>query len=167
MLGLAASDLTSGSSENPELRSLAMSHRVTAIKQLNQAFSGGIDSFEQGNAMLATCYALTFQSVYLDGGLADFMTFIRGCVLIAWNMGFKGLKYLFRAFMDDEQLSMMDAHLQGIPGINPALVEDASKSLQAFHSMCERDYEKNFHAILVKTTSAILTSSRDGILWNP
>lgn len=162
MLGLSASDLTTSLTPTPELSCSAMSHRVLAIKALNQALSNGLHTFEEGNAMLATCYVLLFQSVLLEDGLAEYMSFIRGCVLIAQNMGCRKMKFLFHSFIGLDSLSVMEPYLRDQPEINPAPVSAACKSLEAFEPLCQREYEKTFHNCLIKTARSLYTSSRNG-----
>ena len=123
MLGLSASDLTTKVTQTTELTCSAMSHRVQAITSLNQALSNGLHTFEEGNAMLATCYVLLFQSVLLDDGLAEYMSFIRGCVLIAQNMGCKRMKFLFHSFLGTDSLAKLDPHLKEGPEVNPGPVD--------------------------------------------
>lgn len=60
-------------------------------------------SFEEGNALIATCYALTFQSVFLDDGMVEFMTFIRGIIIVAVQMYIRGGKLLFGAMMGGDR----------------------------------------------------------------
>jgi hypothetical protein len=162
MLGLSASDLTTKITQTSALACSAMTHRVQAIKSLNRALSKGLHTFEEGNAMLATCYVLIFQSVLLDDGLAEYMSFIRGVVLIAQNMGCKRMKFLFHSFLGMDALAQMDPHLKEGPEINPGPVNAGCKSLEAFGPLCQRDYEKNFHGSLLKTARALYTSSRNG-----
>jgi hypothetical protein len=162
MLGLSASDLNTKAPQSSELTCSAMSHRVQAIKSLNQALSNGLHTFEEGNAMLATCYVLLFQSVLLEDGLAEYMSFIRGCVLIAQNMGCKRMKFLFHSFLGTDSLAKMDPHLKEGPEVNPGPVGAGCKSLEAFEPLCQRDYEKEFHGSLLKTARALYTSSRNG-----
>ena len=162
MLGLSASDLTTKVTQTSELTYSAMSHRVQAIKSLNQALSNGLHTFEEGNAMLATCYALLFQSVLLEDGLAEYMSFIRGCVLIAQNMGCKRMKFLFHSVLVKDSLAKMEPHLKDGPEVNPGPVDAACNSLEAFKPLCQRDYEKTFHGSLLKTAQALYTSSRNG-----
>jgi hypothetical protein len=162
MLGLAASEITTTPALASNLTYSAISHRVQAIRGLNRAVSEGIDTAEKGNAMLATCYALSFQAVLIEDGLSEFMSFIRGLILVAMNMGCKRLKFLFHTFMGEEQLAKMGPHLGGSPNINPALIDAACNSLEAFAPLCQQDYEKGFHASLTKTARALYTSSREG-----
>lgn len=162
MLGLSASDISVTPTMTSDLTCSAMSHRVQAIKSLNQALSNGLHTAEEGNAMLATCYALLFQSVLIDDGLSEFMSFLRGILVVASNMGCKRMKFLFHSFLGSEQFAMMEPHLDGAPGLNPELVDAACRSLEAFSSLCQQNYEKIYHDTLLKTARALFTSSREG-----
>lgn len=162
MLGLSASDLTTSLTPTPELTCSAMSHRVVAIKALNQALSRGLQTFEEGNAMLATCYVLLFQSALLEDGLAEYMSFLRGCVLIAHYMGCRRMKFLFHSFLGMDGFKKIEPHLKDERGVNPGPVNAACKSLEAFAPLCQKEYEKGFHNCLMKTAGALYTSSRSG-----
>jgi hypothetical protein len=96
MLALSASDLILSQPFHPELPSVAMTHRVKAIRALNSAIGKPLLSFAEGNAMLATCYALLFQSVLMRDGLVEYMTFIRGVIVVALHMGKRNMRFLFR-----------------------------------------------------------------------
>jgi hypothetical protein len=164
MLALAASDIIAEAQENSDLACAAMSHRVKAIKALNGALSKGIKSLEEGNAMLATCYTLLFQSWHVEDGLPEFMSFTRGCAAVAKTMGYTGFKFIFRNFPDDENPhERMRPYLDGPPGIDPDAVDAALNSLEAFRHLCQQPYEKHFHGLLVKTACACHTSAHDGI----
>lgn len=67
ILGLAASELIA---TDASLAEAAMAHRlksIQAIKRKLAASSQGI-TYAEGNALIATCFALTFQSVILEDG---------------------------------------------------------------------------------------------------
>lgn len=162
MLGLSASDISMTPTLTSNLTCSAMSHRVQAIKALNQAMSNGLHTAEEGNAMLATCYALLFQSVLIDDGLPEFMSFLRGILVVASNMGCKRMKFIFHSFHGSEQFAKMEPHLDGAPAINHRLVDAACRSLEAFSPLCQQTYEKVYHGILLKTARALYTSSREG-----
>jgi len=88
MLALSASDLADPNNGRDiqsaaDLTNTALNYRVKAITALKRALSAPQQSFEQGNAMLATCFSLLFQSVLLDDGLIEYMTFIRGVIAVS------------------------------------------------------------------------------------
>lgn len=67
ILGLAASELIA---TDASLAEAAMVHRlksIQAIKRKLAASDQGI-TYAEGNALIATCFALTFQSVILEDG---------------------------------------------------------------------------------------------------
>lgn len=99
LLGLAASELIR---TNASLAEAAMNHRLRALRAIRRrlgaiapsspdaplyAPSQGAESrrsrphitYEEGNALLATCFALTFQSVLLEDGKA-------GLPQVHWNL---------------------------------------------------------------------------------
>ena len=71
LLAFSASELLP---TDPSLLEPAMAHRLKAIQSIKKTLSDiskakPKDSLEQGNALMATCFALTFQSVWLEDGL--------------------------------------------------------------------------------------------------
>ena len=65
-----------------QARSLA--HRVQAVRGLNRAFSAAPTRREDGDALLATCYALSMQALYIGESVSEFLIMLRGChVLMA------------------------------------------------------------------------------------
>ncbi|KFY05786.1 hypothetical protein V492_08299 [Pseudogymnoascus sp. VKM F-4246] len=164
MLALAASDLSECSPNDSALALSGMNHRVRAIESLSTALSRGVHTMEEGNAMLATCYTLVFQSALIADGFPEYMSFIRGCMVVAWQMGVKQLKFIFDGILSDEQLVRMGPHLQGPPGIDPDLTNGAIGSLEAFRPLVVRDAEKPFFECLLQITEAAQISSRQAYI---
>lgn len=164
MLALAASDLASSSPGDSALTLSAISHRVTAIKALNVALSRGVHTMEEGNAMLATCYALCFQSALMADAFPEYMSFIRGCMVVAWQMGAKRLTFIFEGMLGEDQLVRMGPYLQGAPDIEPALTRAAIESLERCAHLVVRESEREFHACCLEIARASAVSSRHGKL---
>ncbi|KEF59004.1 uncharacterized protein A1O9_03847 [Exophiala aquamarina CBS 119918] len=85
LLALGASHIgsrTSGNDDTNKDNYSALTHRGRAIAGLKKAFSRNDKSSSESDAMLATCYALAFQSAHLSNGALDFATFVRGCAMI-------------------------------------------------------------------------------------
>lgn len=61
----------------------AIRHRILAVKSLNEALSVPPKSRSEQDARMAAALALAFQSSHLQDGLAEFLTMVRGCNLIA------------------------------------------------------------------------------------
>jgi hypothetical protein len=163
MLALSASDLVTTSSQpSSELVQSAMFHRIIAIKSLNRALSAGLHSLEDGNAMLATCHILVYQSTLMDEGLPEYLTFVRGCVLVSLQMGSRGLKFLFQNLFSDDEIEMARPYLQHMPAVDLRPVDAACASLEALAPLCERESEKTMREQTLEIVRKFYLSSCDG-----
>jgi hypothetical protein len=163
MLALAASDLSDANPSDASLRLSGINHRVRAIESLSTALARGVQTMEDGNAMLATCYTLVFQSALMADGFAEYMSFVRGCMVVAWQMGVKNLKFIFSGILSDEQLARMGPFLGGAPEIDPVLTNGAIASLEACGPLVKNDAEKAFYQCLVEIAEASQVSSRQSM----
>lgn len=135
ILGYAASELIS---EDPSLRAPAMAHRLKAVKAIKRTLSDvpKANTFEEGNALMATCYALTFQSVLLDDGMAEYMTFIRGIVIVAIQMYIKGSSFLFGNFLGDRQNEILEPLMAVAPKIDRSWTDAAVNAVRNLEPLC-------------------------------
>ncbi|KAI1506553.1 hypothetical protein F5X99DRAFT_7681 [Biscogniauxia marginata] len=162
ILGLAASDLMG---QDSSLVTFAMAHRLKAIRAIKKALSDmpkANDTFEEGNALLATCYALTFQSVCLDDGMAEFMTFCRGIVIIAVQMSCKGAKFLFRNMLGGDQLAAMLPLLEAVPPIRRDWTDAAVRGITDLKALCTNEVEEGYYQLLSDVAEALYDSSFRG-----
>ena len=163
MLALSASDIGATSSQHSfELAQSATFHRIVAIKSFNRALSTGLHTFEEGNAMLATCFILLYQSTLIDEGLSEYLTFVRGCVLVPLQMGCKHLKFLFQNLLSDDEIEKTRPYLQGMPAVDLRSVDAAYASLEDFGPFCEREAEKKMHERMLELVRSFYLSSCDG-----
>lgn len=162
MLALSASDIARSESAFSHLTHAALAYRLKAVTSLNTAMSIGIQSFEQGNAMLATCYNLFVQSTLIDDGLAEYMTFIRGCIIIGLQMLAKDMKFLFHSMWGDENIASLSPSLKDAPLIDAYHVKAACTSLAGFNHLCVRKAEIEMYRLLLGVARALFTSSQDG-----
>jgi hypothetical protein len=163
MLALSASDIEATSSQHSsELAQSATFHRTLAIQSFNRALSAGLNNFEEGNAMLATCFILSYQSAMIDEGLAEYLTFVRGCVLIPLQMGSKHLKFIFQNLFTEDEIEKSRPYLQDMPAVNPRSVDAAYASVEAIGPLCEREAEKNLQEVLLELVRSFYLSSCDG-----
>ncbi|KAI1117540.1 C6 zinc finger protein [Nemania sp. NC0429] len=158
ILGLAASDLMV---HDPSLVTFAMAHRLKAIKAIKKTLSDvpKADTFEEGNAMMATCYALMFQSVMLDDGMAEFMTFCRGIIIVAIQMYCKGAKFIFSNFIGDDQLAIIQPLLESLSPIPRDWTDVAVASIAALKPLCKQQVEIEYHQLITNIASALYNSS--------
>ena len=164
MLALSASDIEAASSQHsPELAQSAIFHRVLAIKSLNRALPTGLQTFEEGNALLATSFILLYQSTLMDEGLSEYLIFVRGCVLVPLQMGCRGLKFLFQNLLNDDEIEKTRPYMQAMPAIDVRFVDAAYASLENFGPLCEREAEKKMHGYLLEIVRSFYLSSCDGM----
>ncbi|CAG8972413.1 hypothetical protein HYALB_00001101 [Hymenoscyphus albidus] len=164
MLALSASELAD-EEPNPvtskALSCTAISHRVTAITKLNVAITAGLANFEQGNAMLAACFSLLFQSVLLEDGLLEYMTFIRGTVTVGFQMGVKRHRVLFeQAFEQTEIPESIDNLMLAAPLVHPILVRKALNSLERLQPLCDHPVEIEMFKMLHEVARSLITCER-------
>ncbi|KAJ3471161.1 hypothetical protein MRS44_001260 [Fusarium solani] len=161
ILGFSASQLIKTDSS---IVTAAMSHRVKAIraikKRLSETSRAPIES-EEANAMIATCFALTFQSVSLEDGLAEFLTFIRGIMVVGMQMMFRGIKPLFQNMPEQEQDALLEPLMEGLPLIQKGYVDSAMEAVVNLKPLCKEQVEIEYHQHLVNILEQLYLNSWD------
>lgn len=117
---------------------------------------------ETGNAMLATCYVLVFQSSLISDGFPEFMSFIRGCMVVAFQMGSKRMKFIFENMMPDDQLRVVGPSLERDPGLTSSVTDPIIESLRNCEHLMVKPYEKKFFSALMEIAIKSQESSRGG-----
>lgn len=127
ILGMAAShlQLITGS----QMTAMAIHHRVLAIQGSNEVISRPVKHGSDGDALLASCYLLAFQSSYMADGMEESFRIVRGCSLL--NMHLK-TQHLHMAFFLPHKyhFDIMQQRLVDLPKIEPEAVKSAETSLQ-------------------------------------
>lgn len=162
MLALSASELREDE-PSPDLTYTAIQHRILAIRTLSESISRGCHSSEEGNAMIATCYALIHQSALLDDGICEFMSFTRGLVKVLFHMGRNKLNMLFRNIIGDELMQTMGPYLEGHPVVPIEVIEEATLAIQAIEKLCQTDGEKRMYECILELVTGLAVSKRAGM----
>jgi hypothetical protein len=165
ILGLAASELMQ---EDPSLAPAAMAHRVKAIKAIKTTLAaaptratGTFD--EEGNALMAACFALTFQSVIMDDGMAEYMTFIRGVVIVAIQMYVKRARLIF-SNLGEDQMKILQPLIAKLPPIDSTWTDAAVQAIQALAPLCQGALERTYHQMLLDIAVNLYVSPVEGKL---
>lgn len=163
ILGLAASDLSV--QKDPSLIASAMNHRLKAIKAIKKSLADvpRADTFEEGNALMATCFALTFQSVLLDDGMVEYMTFIRGVIIVAIQMYIKGAKLIFGQFLGDKQTEVLRPLLEKVPLIEQTWATAAVAAIEGLAPLCQHPMEQQYHERILDMAMQLQVSSWGGM----
>lgn len=165
ILALAASHLNAVSNANAGEE--AISHRILAVKSLNEALSVPPRSQDERDARMAAAMALTFQSSHLQDGLLEFLTMVRGCNLIAEDellgqpdSAFYVRLFLARphqywltraqAFREDGHLETMRNRLTAsqLNSVNSEDLDNMASSLDQLDYLAMADFEIYFLSLL-------------------
>jgi hypothetical protein len=160
ILGQAASHLTV--TTEADYGSLALSHRLQAIKGLNEALSKTPRTGSDGDALLAACYALTFQTANMKDCMSEFLTMVRGCGLVSMQLLCDQVDISF-SISPNRHLEYMQSRLDNLPAVDADLYQGAVSSLKAISPLC-RDVEclVTFHRVLQDCFETIGVDSRAG-----
>jgi hypothetical protein len=146
-----------------DYRRESLVHRGQAIAGLNQALSQTARTYGESDAMLASCYALTFQASYMGDGLADFITMVRGCALTTEKIKEEHAPTAFN-LQPDWHFKYMAPRLQNLPSVDPRLLEDAYDGLENIRPFLTGTTEMDFHAALVDVITALQASPASGYM---
>jgi hypothetical protein len=150
MLGLGASHLALTAHDPAEFNTRALTHRVEAIRLLNQALSIPPGDRYEGDARFATFLVLIFQSACMRDGLVDFLLMLRGCI---WQGHANSAQSLFSMFEQGEHLMTMEMMVKDLK-IDSSEHEDLvgmMASLLCLEPFCERGVEKAYLNMLIES----------------
>ncbi|RCI17230.1 hypothetical protein L249_2441 [Ophiocordyceps polyrhachis-furcata BCC 54312] len=163
ILGFAASELAH-TDDSSGLLTAAMTHRVKAIRAIKKRLtddSGTGMAYEEANALVATCFALTFQSVTLDDGLPDYMTFIRGILIVGMQMMLKGMTSMFDSLLEDRPDELMTPPVLRLPLIPGGWADAALMAISSLRPLCVNVVEVTYHQQLMGIAQKLQISSFD------
>lgn len=161
MLGLAASHLHLLTPSTTSFSPQALSHRVRAISGLNAALSTPCTSRAEADARFAALMALTFQSSYMPDGMLDFLSTVRGCVVLATAAmpgpegsafsSFTTQRHLQRVWEMSEDLSEGRVQWYRDVAWYRAFAEQGLASVKALEPLCQNGFERTYYGVLRST----------------
>ncbi|KAK7439658.1 C6 zinc finger protein [Colletotrichum acutatum] len=160
ILGMAACDLMNA---DPSLLAFAMAHRVKAIKAIKKSLAElpkqtGTTP-DHANALIATCFALTFQSVTFEDGMAEYMTFIRGILIIGTQMYINGIKPIFVNLMGQDSSAVLEPKMVDLPLIRTEWADGAVEAIGGLRGLCRDGVEVEYFELLLDMATNLHTSS--------
>lgn len=160
LLGLAASHLTV--TADADYGAIALSHRLLAIKGFNEALSKTPRSGADGDALLAACYALTFQSSYMKDGMSEFLTMVRGCGLVSLQLRNENVDISF-SINPTRHFEIMESRLDNLPSVDADLYQGAVASFHRIAPLCRGlEAHMTFHKVLQDCVETVASDSRNG-----
>ena len=146
-----------------DYRKESLTHRGQAIAGLNQALSQPAQHYGESDAMLAACYALTFQASYMGDGLADFITMVRGCALTTGKIRDEGAATAFN-LQPDWHFKVMAPRLANLPRVNATLLEDGFDAIETVRPYLVTETDRDFQQALADVIGSLLQSPQSGYL---
>jgi len=159
ILGMAASHLELITTA--PLSELAIQHRLLAIRGSNVALKQKNRTGADGDALLAVCYLLAFQSSYMKDGLEEFFTMVRCCSLLTAQLKAENLPMAF-FLTEKDHFYFMEERLLNLPVIDKELLEGAEKSLAVLPLLFDQPQHEKFYTLITDCVEAARLSSLRG-----
>lgn len=160
LLALSASHLEKLSSCG--LTTVAQSHRLAAIKGLNSCLEKPLKNAEEGDAIIATCFALLMQSWYVDDGLESFLIITRSCEIMTKYVRAQDVGSVLAYDNSKLRVESMRSRLEGAPRFDLDFLRSTSQSLDALGPFCDEGYRKEMLKSLQKCIVSLKESSMEG-----
>ena len=162
ILGLGASHLNRMTPSSAYEKD-ALTHRGHAINGLNTCMAKSSHVYGEADAMLATCYALTFQSSYMSDGLSDFVIFVRGCALATGKIRDENVPTAFN-LAPDRHHEFIRPRLPHLPRINPIHIQEGLDALDEIQTYLSQEAEHRFWASMRDVFLSLQRSPAAGYL---
>ena len=160
ILALGASHLTRVA-PGEDYTTQAIVHRGHAIEGLNKALNKTDRSFGESDAMLAACYALTFQASHMGDGMIDFITMVRGCALVTEKLKQEGSITAFNIDRDSH-FQIMSPRLEDLPEVDREIVAAGVSGLTQTQHLLDTYTESQFHCALLNVLLSLQQSPQAG-----
>lgn len=147
----------------PEYEKDALMHRGHAINGLNTCMAKSKHEYGEADAMLATCYALTFQAAYMTDGLSDFVIMVRGCALATTKIRHENAPTAFN-LEPDRHHDIIRPRLQNLPTLHAQHISQGMASLDEMQIYLENQVEHKFYQSLRVIFQDLQESSAAGYI---
>ena len=119
-------------------------------------------TYDGVNALLATCLALTVQSVSLDDGMVEYMTFIRGLVVVGAQLWKGGFAPVFANLADGGAQAALEPHMVDLPLIPVEWTDGAVAAIEGLGEVCGGRLEGEYRELLLDWARTLYVSSFEG-----
>lgn len=147
----------------PEYEKDALTHRGHAISGLNACMAKSNYEYGEADAMLATCYALTFQAAYMTDGLSDFVVMVRGCALATLKIRDENVITAFN-LEPNRHDDIIRPRLHGLPPLNAEHISNGLAALEKTQLYLENETERQFYNSLRDIFLSLQESSAAGYI---
>ena len=141
----------------------ALMHRGHAINGLNTCMAKTSHAYGEADAMLATCYALTFQASYMADGISDFVIFVRGCALATGKIRDENAPTAFN-LAPDRHHEVIRPRLHSLPQLNTIHLTQGLAALDEVQVYLHYQAEHKFYQSMRDVFKSLQQSSAAGYL---
>lgn len=159
-MGLAASHISLVS--EVDLSSRGLNHRFLAVEGFNKAFAAEPKTKEEVDALLAACYSLSIQSVYIGESVAELFLMLRGCHIIFTQGWPQTIGTSFQNLEPYYQLSGAFDAQAVLPVLDPRRYIPGLESLERLRPLCTGAVEKKVLDWFIEVVQLLGISSREG-----
>ncbi|OAA72519.1 hypothetical protein ISF_01592 [Cordyceps fumosorosea ARSEF 2679] len=159
-------------SKNPKPRKSAKIAGDRKPQTDSRHYGQSIMSFDQGSALVASCYLLMGQSQYLGDGIQDFMTLTRGSASLRGEMIRLGFPPLFQNLEPKDSIETMRRYLQAVPPLDKPWLDAGETSLEMIRFTCadglQLAYLANLESIVAHARTdafKVYTSVMGHFIW--
>lgn len=160
ILALSASHLEKLSQSG--LTKVAQAHRLAAITGLNSHLDKPLKTAADGDAVIATCFALLMQSWYMDDGLESFLVMTRSCELLTKHVRSQKVDAIL-ARDDCSRVENMRPRLHGASSYDLDFLSLASQSVNDVGLLCEESYQWKLLTSLQQCIASLAKSQMEGM----
>ena len=160
ILSLGATHLSSITPDGAKYNDLAIAHRGKALRGLGQALDNG-DKCNKADLdlLLATSYALIFQSRYMADGLVDFAVMVRGCEILTCRILSKYQEsHIFKLLGPEDTFAYVASHIPHTPYSDPSALEISIETLGQIQPLLySNSHRVTYQALLASYKGAKLS----------
>lgn len=166
VLSLGATHYALTTQTNSQYAPMAIAHRGKALQLLSTALAN-VDrcTTAELDGILATCYALVFQSYYMSDGLMDFAIMVRGCGMVTNHMQSKLKRSgMFRLQTREQVVAMVTPSLPKHPYAHQEVLRTCLENLDKLSTLLQSHGEQEFFQALRNTYLGMQQSARDAFI---
>jgi hypothetical protein len=94
----------------------------------------------------------------LEDGMAEYMTFCRGIMIVAIQMYCKQAKFIFSNVLGEDKMAILKPFMEQIPLFNRGWADMAVAGIKALEPLCKNSVELEYYDLILKIAEALYTS---------
>ena len=138
-------------------------HGAAALKGLNWALTKAPASAAEGDAIVATCYALMMRSWFMDDGLQSFIVLLRSSAMVEDQVRQTAVGSTFAERTMVGRANIMARSLADAPRYRETFTADALSSLASLQTICTDRFQRDLVHRLIQNADSLARSPLEGM----